>query len=489
LLKRTSLVALVLSISACNAVTGVGDLEVGAGGGGGGSTVVSSLIAVPGVTLAEISLYQAVKRPLMRGGAPAMSDVPIVAGRDALVRVFVTTDASFTGKPLTARFLFDGKSPPIEVTQTLTGASTDAQLGSTLNLTIPGDKITVGMTYQVQVGTPSTVSSTPAAVAYPAMGFDPIPAESVGPTLKVVIAPIAYGSTGHLPDTSDAQMKMYTDAFHAMYPAPKVEVTVRSQPIPWKQTVGADGSGWDALLQHVGDVRQQDKAPPDVYYFAPFEPTADFGQFCGGGCVAGLGMLGMPGDAYSRAAIGLGYPGDDTGITALHEIGHNHGRHHSPCMTPDADPQFPHPGGTDGVWGYNLVKNVLYPPETTDIMGYCMPVWISDYTYKGLFTRIKLVNKAEIVYPAELVDRDWDRVLVSADGSVKWLDPIHLDTPPMAEEASVTVTSRGVVETLKGAYYRFDHVDGGLLFWPASDREAVAVEAEIDPGQVVRAAR
>ena len=43
------------------------------------------------------------------------------------------------------------------------------------------------------------------------------------------------------------------------------------------------------------------------------------------GCVAGLGFVGGPSDSWARAAIGLGFTGDNAAETAVHELGHNHG--------------------------------------------------------------------------------------------------------------------------------------------------------------------
>ncbi|MFO0757347.1 MAG: M66 family metalloprotease [Byssovorax sp.] len=476
--------------TACNAVTGVGDLEIG--DRGPSVTARSSLIDMPGLTVKEIALYQGVKVPLMTGGMAAKSDIPIIEGRDALLRVFIETDASFSGDPVTARLFFDQDPEPIETVQNVLGNSTDDKLDSTINFDVPGDKVTVVSGYRVILGKDSgPLPKGPLAKGYPEKGFDPIPAESVGTTLKIMIAPVAYGADGsnRLPDLSDAQIQMYKDAFHSMYPAPSVEITVRSEPIAWKYQVGAGGNGWGELLDHVGTVRDQDKAPPDVYYFAPFMPTDSFGQFCGGGCVAGLGMLGQPSDTHSRAAIGLGYTGADTGVTALHEIGHNHGRNHAPCGgAQGVDPKYPHPGAQDGVWGYNLVSQQLYAPKITDIMGYCTPVWISDYTFTALAERIKFVNHARVIVPPEQQNLLYDRVMIGALGEVKWLAPARLPEPPQAEPTSLVLESDGVSEVVTGQLYRFDHLDGGILFWPAPARATKAVRLTLG-GKSVRVPR
>jgi hypothetical protein len=450
------------------------------------------LIATQGVTLKEIALYQAVKRPLMADGAAATSDIPIVAGRDALLRVFVDVDMSHE---LVGRLFFDDGGPPIEIKQTIALSSTDAKLDSTLDFDIPGARITPTTKYRVAVGeievTPGDAMLAP---SYPATGSDPIPGEIIGDTLKIVLAPIAYGKNAVLPKLTEKEITAYTDGFRAMYPAPKVELTVRAQPIVWTKTVDPLGSGWNELLDHVAQVRIMDKVGNDVYYFAPFAPTATFGQFCNGGCVAGLGLLGAPTDTFTRAAIGLGYGDADSIVTALHETGHNHGRHHSPCnvdSSNDPDPKYPHDGGKDGVWGYNFITKKLFPPTIADVMGYCPSIWISDYTFKGLFDQVKLVNGVKrVILPEALRNRLYDRALVNADGSLQWLSSMRLEEPPATEdEQSIVVESEGVTETVKASFYRFDHLAGGIAVWPATERTIKAVRIDVAPGKTVRLAR
>jgi Peptidase M66 len=480
LTKRPLILALALG-AACAPACGGSDTETTSGG-----PPALRLIATTGVAIKEIALYQAVKRPLMVGGMPATSDIPIVAGRDALIRVFLEVDESHE---VLGRIYLDDDPTPIEVKQTIALTSTDKKLDSTLDFDIPGAKLTRTTKYRLAVGEMElNPTNNPDAPTYPATGTDPIPAESVGETLKIVLAPISY--KGAVPDLTPDLIKQYTDGFYAMYPVPKVEVTVRAEPIVWTQTVSPNGAGWDTLLDHVAKVRLDDKVGKDVYYFAPLTPTKNFGQFCGGGCVAGLGLLGSPSDSYSRAAIGLGYGDPDSIVTALHETGHNHGRNHAPCDVPDADPKYPHDGGEDGVWGYNLLTKELFEPTITDVMGYCTPVWISDYTFTGLFNRIKLVNGVKrVIVPEAERNRLYDRALVSADGSVQWLSSLRLEEPPTAEETLIEVESADLTETVKGSFYRFDHLEGGIAFWPATERKTRAIRLDVGAGKRVRLSR
>ncbi len=495
--KRPLILALALG-AACAPACGGSDPETNPLGSGGNAASSTStfgielppprLIATVGVTIKEIALYQAVKRPLMADGAAATSDTPIVAGRDALLRVFVDVDMSHD---LVGRLYFDGVLAPIEVKQTIAMSSVDARLDSTIDFDIPGALLTPTTKYRVEVGeieaTPSTALAAP---SYPATGSEPIPGEKIG-ALKIVLAPISY--KGNVAKLTDKQIQDYTDGFRTMYPAPTVELTVRAKPIVWNNTVDANGNGWGDLLDHVATVRQMDKAANDVYYFAPFAPTANIGQFCGTGCVAGLGLLGDANDSFSRAAIGLAYGDPDSIITAIHEIGHNLGREHAPCDVDlsDTDPQFPHKGGLDGVWGYSFITAKLFPPTVADLMGYCTPVWVSDYTFKGLFDRMKLVSAAQrVIVPEALRNRMYDRALVNSDGSLRWLSSMRLELPPATEvEKSIVVEFDSGTETTKASFYRFDHLAGGIVMWPATERTTRAVRIDVAPGKTVRLAR
>jgi hypothetical protein len=39
------------------------------------------------------------------------------------------------------------------------------------------------------------------------------------------------------------------------------------------------------------------------------------------------------------------------------------------------------------------------PGSAFDMMGYCDPMWVSDYAFNAIFNEIKTVNGAEIIYP------------------------------------------------------------------------------------------
>jgi hypothetical protein len=484
-----------LPLSACNALTGVDDLVIsggagagdatgaggavsGSGGGATSSDAASSstgepppppFVAAQGVSIGQIALYQGVKSVLMQDGSSPSSKVPVVAGRQALIRVFATADATYDGSPVTAR-LDLGVGAPIEVQQVLQGTPSDGALQSTINFDVPASAMAPGMSYRVDLLQPPSHSkgNNPSA-GYPASGSSPIPAQSTGKSLKIELIPVSYGADGsqRLPDTSAGQLQAYKERFFKLYPVADVEITVHD-PFAWNSKVSANGSGWDALLDEIANLRQSDNAPADLYYFGIFSPTQSMNQFCGGGCVAGLGMIGSPQDAYARAAIGLGFPGDVATETAVHEIGHTHGRQHSPCGgAQGTDPAYPYSGASIGVWGYDLLdRKLLSPDDVTDVMGYCDPVWVSDFTYAAFFKRIKFVNNASVFYPPEALDRTYQRARLDGEGHLTWMSDARIHAPPMAEPLAITVQTALGSESVEAQLYPYDHLPGGVLVWP-----------------------
>ena len=193
----------------------------------------------------------------------------------------------------------------------------------------------------------------------------------------------------------------------------------------------------------------------DVYYYGIHVGS--------NGGLLGLGWIGDANDVWSRNAIGVGWTGDTAPETAVHELGHNHGRQHSPCGV-SGDANYPHSGASIGVWGYHPAKKQLLDPyDYVDFMSYCDPAWVSDYTYKALFTRLKNINGAKIFVPPHMLDRTYDRVRI-LDGQLDWLTSRTMPRPPMGQEKAVTVTTLGGTKVITGNFFPYNHLDGGVMF-------------------------
>lgn len=476
---------------------GGGDTSSGAGPGAGGAPgtgagpttgtgagTPTDLFPADGISISRISVYQGVERPVMANGGSGSSIAPVVADRSALVRVFYTTDATFDGGPVTARLLLSS-GPALEVQTVPSGTSSPSSLASTINFDVDRTLMQPGTTYRVEL-LQSSGSGNNTSATYPAQGQADLEVESGG-KLKLTIVPIQYNGdgSGRLPDTSAAQLQLLEDAFYAMYPVTSIQMSVRNT-VAWSGAVSADGTGWSAMLNGLADLRQNDNAPADEYYYGIFQPASSHSAFCGGNaCIGGLGFTAPANSPYHRAAIGLGYSGDTFVDFAVHEVGHLHGRGHAPCNTSGTDSGFPYPDGGLGAWGYHLLDGVLVSPSNhRDMMGYCKPRWISDYNFANLFDRIKLVDGASFYTPPALMDLSWDRVLIDTDGTATSAGAIQLTHPPLGEELTVTVQSKAGASQVTAQLLRYDHVGGGLLFVPPTIAGPKSIQASIDGATV-----
>ena len=141
------------------------------------------------------------------------------------------------------------------------------------------------------------------------------------------------------------------------------------------------GEAWEKLLDDVSDLKVNDNAPSSTVYYAYVD--FDCGWFnCSTGGIAGIGWIGW------RASVGFDHPSMDvTGELAGHEIGHNMGRLHAPCNV-SGDTNYPYAGASIGEYGLDGIGGslqLLSPGSYVDMMSYCDPVWVSDYTYEALY--------------------------------------------------------------------------------------------------------
>ncbi|CAN5228714.1 hypothetical protein BH09MYX1_BH09MYX1_12100 [soil metagenome] len=484
----------VLALVACGSSSSTQD---------GDPTALTEPLAT-GITISEIAMFQALKVPLAKDGAvadPGSIPLPIVAGRDGLMRIYVTPDAGFAPKSITARVKIVNTSPTggftkvVSATMNVTATpSEEFDLGTTINVNVPGAYLQPGSTYTVVLNAAGgSAASGTSPARFPKDGsFADLPAKQGGERLRVMIVPVQYGADGsdRLPDTSDEQLKRYRDLFFKLYPTALVELTVR-EPWAWGGTISPSGQGMDQALNALGKLRQQDLPDPDVYYYGAFAPSDSFGSYCGGGCVTGLSPIGMP---YS---VGVGFTGGGSVETATHEVGHAHGLSHAPCGGAGGpDPQYPtdtlHAQGKIGVWGYDPIALKLINPTPAaqqatphDVMGYCNNDWISDFHYDKLYRQLRSDNR---FYASDFSGErrsatEYLSVAVDGRGSTTVSDLrshelfIERGEPrPITWEAAANGATAG-----QGTAYFFpyDHLPGGVLWTPPAPPGAVSARAGV----------
>ncbi|HET9933855.1 MAG TPA: M66 family metalloprotease [Polyangiaceae bacterium] len=415
----------------------------GAPNGGSGNVAGSSPSGDDGcgsaanVTLSQIAVYQTVKIPIMQSGtevAVASRKTDVVAGKDAMFRLFVTPDTGFTAHAMSGRIVVDngGTIDTYYSKVNISGASAEGSLTNTFQVTVPKDKITRTTQYYAEIAECGTMTGTGQSARFPASGSTAVGARETG-TLKIKVIPLSANSM--VADTSATALNVYKAAFMAMYPITSIDITVGDT-----LTV-SDPKDWTSMLDAVRSKRQMDQPPADVYYYGFLKPTNTLQQYCGNGCTAGIGYVVPSGSsgqvASQRAALGLAYADTTSAQTMVHEVGHNHGRNHAPCVQGGTingvDANYPYSNGATGVYGWDNRNSTLLDPNRTDIMGYCNNKWISDYTYDGILTRVATVNGApmSVLVPAELI-HPWRVLLVDSRGS-RWGAPIDQAVAPAGQ--------------------------------------------------------
>jgi len=383
-----------------------------------------------GVTLKQIAVYQTTKIAVMDSGsevATAQRKADVVSGRQTLFRLFVTVDDGFASRQLSARVTLTnaGTAAQYYGKQTISKSSVESDSSSTFQVYVPPEAVTADTQYHAELVECATGSGQQGAVRFPASGEIDLGARHTG-GLKVKVLPIM--ANGHLPDTSDATLDVYRQTLMAMYPIDSITITVGDQ---LSTNAPVD---WDSTLDALRAKRKSDNPPADVYYFGLLKPEDSFRTFCGNSCTTGDGYVADLTSVSYRAAIGIGFGDRVSAETMAHELGHNHGRNHSPCVQggtiSGVDGNYPYQGGVIGSWGYDArTKGLLDPQKNTDLMGYCSNVWLSDYTYAGITDRVAAVNGNASVFTDASALATF-RVLLLGSKGPRWGVPITQPSLP-----------------------------------------------------------
>lgn len=394
------------------------------------------------------------------------NSVPVIAGKDGLVRVFVLANTTNTSTPTVQVTLKNNgvavagypktvNAPGASVPTTLS----EGVLASSWNLAIPGADLTTptGSGYSVEAtvnpgGTITEADTTNNALAATLTG-------RTVPTFKSTIFPVVLSSgTGGVVAGTDPTISTHSTAawvarLKKMFPVADVDAVLGSTFTGSVSTLASDGTGWSTLLSDLATKHQTDAAS-DRYYYGALQVSYSSG-------VAGLGYVpNSPSSAFQyRTAIGWDKTGYSDGgnypEVFAHETGHNMGRPHSPCGGPaNPDPNYPYAGALIGQWGYDSVTNVMVDPTTTkDIMAYCRPNWVSDYVYKkildfrtgtGGFLQVGAEDAALPKDRAQATECLLVRGIVRKDGEVVFLPGFRTRALPTAAPAEGKHHLRGV---------------------------------------------
>ena len=322
---------------------------------------------------------------LTQGVQTGTGSVPLIAGRPALLRVFVTGDRDSYYQPVVEASFYRNSTlartfSMTPETEMLPTEVDEGRLDWSYDALVPASLIRPGTEMAIEVDSERVVPVGPEGrPRVPASGWLPVEAVAL-PRFDLTVVPVvttsANGKAVH--DWTDGMTPESEQLRHARAVLPIGEMTVS---VHESLTTSADlttAAGWSQLLGELTYLRVTE-GERGYYYGAV--------SLDDGATSRGLGFIGHP------VAVGRA----DAGVLA-HELGHNLGLHHAPCggaVAPDRS--FPYDGGSIGVWGYDFhAERLMSASLYRDFMGYCSPNWVSDYHFTRAMD-FRLDHEAELV--------------------------------------------------------------------------------------------
>jgi hypothetical protein len=356
--------------------------------------------------------------------------IPLVKNRRGLLRVFVVADVANTPAPVVrARFFSSGvqvdSADMLPQTSFTPTAVDESSLTYSWNVPVLGTRIQDGLGIQVVVNPGNVIAETdPTDNVYPATLPQLMTVRTV-PVLNLTFVPIMQG--GRLGNTNNPDTLL--SFTRRMHPLDSINVAVRS-PYVSSHTLQADGTGWQNVLNELDVLRLN--AADGRYYYGVANVSYGSG-------VAGVAYVTSATSGAQKTSMGWDYLPTGS-LVAAHELGHNWTRNHAPCGNPSAiDPQYPRADGSTGGYGWDRATDSLKPATSADVMGYCDPRWISDYTYGAVLNYLapagpiimsQAAQAAQAVQPCLLV---WGHI---RDGEMVLEPAFQVNTRPSLPERS-----------------------------------------------------
>ena len=293
--------------------------------------------------------------------------VPLVAGEDALLRVFVTSESDTDANmpPVRARYYEGGAEvysvdiPGQEIP--IPSEVDEGDLMSSANARIPGSVLTPGLEMVIEID--------PEGALDPALGIGGrLPAEGRQavdvrelPPFDLTMVPFLWTENPNRSVLARVE-ELTTDSglfrlTRDILPVGDFNLNIRE---PVWTSVEPTFNNSNTTIRETTAIRAMDGA--GGHYLGVL--TDDVG-----------GRADFPG----KISVSI-----LTGPVIAHELGHNMNLGHAPCRgRGDAalDPDYPYPDGSIGAWGYDLRNDTLVHPSTLDIMSCGPPDWISDFFF------------------------------------------------------------------------------------------------------------
>ena len=368
--------------------------------------------------------------------------VPLVAGEDALLRVFVTvgsaTDVHIP--PMRATF-FDGDREVFvsEFAGPAVPIPTDMDEGNlelSANVMIPGSVLVPQLEMVVDVDPEGILDSTlKIQRRIPETGRLPVGVQAV-PTFDLMVVPFLRETN---PDSTVMDTVNALSPDDELFWMTRTLLPIEDMGITVHEPVWTSSANARQMLEELRLLKVAEGGTE--YYLGTVLPRI------GGG--------------VAFPAWGVAFA-DLVDFVVAHELGHTLSLAHAPCGNPlGVDPLYPYADGSIGAWGYEARSNELVPPDTPELMGYCGSDWISDYHFAKAFGHRLLAESASATAGA-------------AEMSLLLWGGEHPDGAPFLEPAFVAVAPPALPER-DGAHRLTGWDEGGTeVFSLSFDMEPIA---------------
>ena len=372
--------------------------------------------------------------------------VALIAGRPALVRVFVRANQSSAAVPSVRINFSSGATLLSSTTVTGTGPApispSEATLGSTWNLSVAGNLVQPGISISAEVDPDHLIAE--GNESNNTLTFAEVVRTTAPQSYRFV--PIKQTTNGLTGNVTLSNVSTFADTTYRLFPITQPTLDVHATYTTSTNVDDGTDASWSQILSEIDALRVAESSP--------------------------MTYVGVVRITYPSGIVGIGYIGRPTavvydnqtwrGVTVAHELGHTYNRQHSPgCGAGSPDKKYPYANGIDGTYGTDVFSSpaLLYAPTIHDIMGYCDDNWISDYTYNGILNYIATSNLMAAALPAQRSILVWGRIV----NGVPTLEPSFvLTTQPVAPSSAGSYQVQGLDR------------DGNVLFTQAFEPTAVA---------------